>query len=70
MAVLNLRLLLAAALVLLSGCSYERIIRYTLEPPEQRLILEATGYAVVESQPGVSYEDKLLLAMAAQAYIL
>ncbi|WP_240224900.1 LPP20 family lipoprotein [Rheinheimera hassiensis] len=65
MAILNLRLLLVVALALLSGCSYERTIRYTLEPPEQRLILEATGYAVVESQPGVSYEDKLLVAMAA-----
>ncbi|MCS4309595.1 hypothetical protein M2404_003972 [Rheinheimera pacifica] len=65
MAILSRCLLLALALTLLSACSYERTIRYTLEPPKQTLILEATGYAVVESQPGNSYEDKLLLAMAA-----
>lgn len=29
------------------------------------MVLHATGYAVVESQPGANYEDKLLLAMAA-----
>lgn len=51
--------------VLLGGCSYERTIRYQLEAPAQSQVLEATGYAVVASQPGASYEDKLLLAMAA-----
>ena len=61
MAILSRCLLLALALTLLSACSYERTIRYTLEPPEQTLILEATGYAVVESQPGNSYEDKLMV---------
>ncbi|MDP2717072.1 LPP20 family lipoprotein [Rheinheimera sp.] len=56
---------LFTVVVLLSGCSYERTIRYQLEAPVQSMVLEATGYAVVASQPGSSYEDKLLQAMAA-----
>jgi hypothetical protein len=65
MAIVNLHYAFAIAVVLLSGCSYERTIRYQLEAPAQSLVLEATGYAVVASQPGSSYEDKLLQAMAA-----
>ena len=65
MAILTYRSTLMLIVTMLCGCSYERTIRYTLEPPEKRLILEATGYAVVDSQPGITYEDRLLLAIAA-----
>ncbi|HBN90470.1 LPP20 family lipoprotein [Rheinheimera aquimaris] len=71
MAVLKLHLQVVLLSVLLSGCAFERTIRYQLEAPEASVILHATGYAVVASQPGEHYEDKLLLAMAAsrqQAY--
>ena len=66
MAILTIRLLtvlLTAALA--GGCAFERTIRYQLEAPETSIVLHATGYAVVASQPGQHYEDKLLLAMAA-----
>ncbi|MGP9802651.1 LPP20 family lipoprotein [Rheinheimera sp. NSM] len=65
MASVSSHVVLLSVAVLLGGCSYERTIRYQLEAPAQSRVLEATGYAVVASQPGVSYEDKLLLAMAA-----
>lgn len=50
-------------LLMLTGCSHERLVRYQLEAPEQAVILEATGYAVIDSQPGNSHEEKLLNAM-------
>lgn len=65
MAVLKRQVLIALLSVLLSSCAFERTIRYQLEAPEASVVLNATGYAVVASQPGEHYEDKLLLAMAA-----
>ena len=65
MAVLTFRLLMATLFMSLAGCAYERTIRYQLEAPESSVVLFATGYAVVASQPGENYEDKLLMAMTA-----
>ncbi len=50
-------------LLMLNGCSHERLVRYQLEAAEHSVILEATGYAVIDSQPGNSHEEKLLNAM-------
>lgn len=67
MAVLNLkqhgRMLIIAISIIIAGCSNERLIRYQLAAPEQAEILEATGYAVIDIQPGNSHEERLLNAM-------
>lgn len=50
---------------ILSGCSSEDLLRYGIMKPEKPETIDAVGYAVIDAQPGPSYEEKLLQAMKA-----
>ncbi|MGL4709780.1 MAG: LPP20 family lipoprotein, partial [Aeromonas veronii] len=52
--------------LLLTGCSYNRVVDYTQGgKPDDFPVLKAVGYAVIDIQPGPSQSEKMLQAIRA-----
>ncbi|WP_111496394.1 MULTISPECIES: LPP20 family lipoprotein [Marinobacter] len=62
---MRLVIFLISLSLLLTACSAEQLTRYKIMDKDEKTVLEAEGYAPINTQPGPSYEEKLMQAMEA-----